>query len=48
MQDFDRDLKPSKEDEQVNSWVKAIAIGMVLLSAALVILDLQDKIGRWG
>lgn len=57
MQDFDRDYdhldqypgqgQPTPEDDRVNVWVKIIAIAGVLASAAMVIMDLQDKVGSW-
>ena len=38
---------PTPEDDRVNVWVKIIAIAGVLASAAMVIMDLQDKVGSW-
>lgn len=48
MTDFDRPFEnPSPDDDRVNAWVKIIAIGLVILSAVMVYMDFQDKVGSW-
>ena len=50
MTDFDRDHDnnyPTPEDNEVNVWVKIIAIAGVIASSVLVYLDVLDKVGSW-
>jgi hypothetical protein len=57
MTNFDRDHEtldqdpgqgyPSPEDNNVNTWVKIIAIAGVIATAVLVWMDLLDKVGSW-